>query len=61
LSGDDVHRVRNGLSVKVSQAAWGNGERVRMRDENGNLIAVAGFNSAGGCLHPSVVIARENS
>jgi len=61
LSGDDVRRVRNGLSVKVSQAVWNDGERVRMRDEKGNLIAVADFNAAEGLLHPSVVIAPENS
>lgn len=61
LSGDDVRRVRNGLSVKFSQAVWSDGERVRMRDEKRDLIAVAGFNAAEGLLHPSVVIAPENS
>ena len=60
LSGDEVPRVRNGLSVKVPQAVWNDGERVRMRDEKGNLIAVADFNAAKGSLHPSVVIAAEN-
>lgn len=61
LSGDEVRRVRNGLSVRFSQAVWSDGERVRMRDEKKNLIAVAGFNAAEGLLHPSVVIAPENS
>lgn len=61
LSGDEVRRVRNGLSVRFSQAVWSDGERVRMRDEKKNLIAVAGFNAAEGSLHPSVVIAPENS
>jgi tRNA pseudouridine55 synthase len=61
LSGDDVRRVRNGLSVKVSQANWNDGERVRVRDEQGHLIAVADFNAAEGLLHASVVIAPENS
>ena len=60
LSADDVRRVRNGMSVKVSQAEWSDGEHVRMRDEKGNLIAVAAFKAAEGLLHPSVVIAREN-
>ena len=60
LGADDVSRVRNGLSVKVSQADWSNGERVRMRDEKGNLVAVAEFKVAEGSLHPSVVIASEN-
>jgi tRNA pseudouridine55 synthase len=61
LSGDEVRRVRNGLSVTVSQADWNDGERVRMRDEKGHLIAVADFKAAEGSLHPRVVIAVENS
>jgi tRNA pseudouridine55 synthase len=58
LSADDVRRVRNGLTVKVANAVWTDGERVRMRDENGKLVAVAEFNAAEGSLHPRVVIAR---
>jgi tRNA pseudouridine55 synthase len=61
LSGDDVRRVRNGLSVKISQATWSEGELVRIRDEQGKLIAVANFNAAEGTLHASVVIASDNS
>jgi tRNA pseudouridine55 synthase len=61
LSDDDVRRVRNGLSVKVSKANWNDGERVRVRNEKGHLIAVADFNAAEGLLHASVVIAPENS
>jgi tRNA pseudouridine55 synthase len=60
LGADDIRRVRNGLSVKVSQAVWTDGERVRMRDEQANLIAVADFNATEGSLHPRVVIAPEN-
>jgi tRNA pseudouridine55 synthase len=60
LGGDDLRKVRNGVSIKVSQAVWNDGERVRMRDDKGNLIAVADFNVAEGLLHPRVVIAPEN-
>jgi tRNA pseudouridine55 synthase len=60
LSADDVRRVRNGLPVKISQATWSDGERVRIRDDRGNLIAVADFNAAEGTLHASVVIASDN-
>jgi tRNA pseudouridine55 synthase len=60
LSADDVRRVRHGLSVRVSEPAWRDGERVRMRDEGGNLIAVSDFNAAEGSLHASVVIAPNN-
>lgn len=60
LNGDDVRRVRHGLSVKVSHGVWNDGERVRLRDEKDNLIAVADFKAADGLLHPSVVIAPHN-
>jgi len=61
LSADDIRRVRNGLSVKISQTTWSDGELVRIRDEQGNLIAVADFNAAEESLHASVVIATDNS
>lgn len=57
LNADDVRRVRNGLSVKVSEASWSDGEQVRMRDGKENLIAVGEFKAAEGSLHPRVVIA----
>ena len=60
LGGDDVRRVQNGMPVRVSETAWSNGERVRIRDEQGTLIAVAEFDAASLSLHPSVVIARGN-
>lgn len=59
LSVDELRRVRNGMAIQVSEAAWSDGERVRMRDEPGNLIAVANYNAAEGLLHPRVVIAGE--
>jgi tRNA pseudouridine55 synthase len=61
LSADEVRKVKNGSALQVSPAGWANGERVRMRDERGNLIAVAEFDAAAGTLHPRVVIARDNS
>ena len=61
LSADDVTRVRRGLNIPVEGAAWADGERVRMRDEHGHLVAVAEFSAADGSLHPSVVIAAEPS
>ncbi len=61
LAAGDVKRVQNGRSVHVSEAKWSNGERVRMRDEHGNLIAVAEFDAASQSLHPGVVIARAES
>jgi tRNA pseudouridine55 synthase len=61
LDTDDLRKVQNGRPVHVSGAKWNDGERVRMRNPQGHLIAVAEFNAAAGSLHPSVVIARDNS
>jgi tRNA pseudouridine55 synthase len=59
LSVEELSRVRNGMAVHVSNRQWGDGERVRIRDQNHNLIAVAEFDAAKAVLQPSVVIARE--
>ena len=61
LGDDDLSRVRHGLNIRVEGAAWADGERVRLRDEHGHLVAVAGFNAPDGSLHPSVVIRLEPS
>lgn len=60
LNAADVRRAQNGMSVHVVKAEWSNGEWIRMRDEQGYLIAVAEFDEALQALRPSVVIAREN-
>ena len=59
LGADELKRVRNGMPVQIADAAWSDGERVRMRDEHGHLIAVGSYNHAAGSLHPSVVLARD--
>ena len=61
LNADEVSRVINGIDVQVSDVAWSDGERVRLRDAQGHLIAVASYNTASSALHPSVVIARGES
>jgi tRNA U55 pseudouridine synthase TruB len=64
LSAGDVRRVQNGMAVEVSEAKWIkwiDGERVRMRDERGNLVAVAEYDAASASLRPSVVIARDET
>jgi tRNA pseudouridine55 synthase len=61
LDTDDVRKVQNGMPVHASEAKWSDGERVRMRDAQGHLIAVAEFNAAAGLLKPTVVLARDNS
>lgn len=61
LPASDIRRVQNGMAVNVSDAKWTKGERVRMRDEQGSLIAVAEFDEASASLRPSVVIARDDT
>lgn len=60
LNADEVRKVRHGMNIQVEGSEWSDGERVRMRDTNSNLIAVATFNSAQKSLHPSVVLSVEN-
>ena len=70
LGDGDVRRVQNGMPVRIAEAKWSegsewsdwiDGERVRLRDERGQLIAVAEFDAASASLHPSVVIARAET
>jgi tRNA pseudouridine55 synthase len=61
LSADDISRVGHGLNIRIEGAAWADGERVRVRDEHGHLVAVAEFSAADASLHPSVVITTEQS
>jgi tRNA pseudouridine55 synthase len=61
LTASDVRRVQNGMAVSVSDAKWTNGERVRMRDEQGSLIAVAEYDDTSASLRPGVVIARDET
>lgn len=60
LADQDRRRIQNGIAIKISDPAWVEGERIRLRDEKGNLIAVATFDSSSSSLHPAVVIARED-
>ncbi len=59
LSREDVHRIQNGLQVRTTEVDWPDGQRVRLRDEQEELVAVAEFSS--GALRPIVVIAREDT
>jgi tRNA pseudouridine55 synthase len=62
LSVDERSRVRNGMAIKAKASVlWNDGERVRLRDENGKLIAVGKFNQAEATLHPDVVIAQHET
>lgn len=61
LDADDVRRVHHGIDIAIQDAhdsAWPVGQAVRLRDPNGQLIAVGIYDRARGLIHPSVVIAR---
>lgn len=57
LSVDDVRRARNGMEVRVGETSWADGEKVKMCDESGHLIAIGDYDVTTKRLHPSVVLA----
>lgn len=61
LNDEEVRKAEHGIDLRIDKAKWSDGERVRMRDATGNLIAVASFNAAERSLHPMVVLAAEHS
>lgn len=64
LTGDNLRRVRNGMAVDIAKtvgADWSDGELVRLRDEQGKLLAVGKFNRAQGVIQPNVVIAQDQT
>ncbi len=60
VSDEDVSRIRHGLNLEISDPKWTNGERVRIRNTDGQLIAVGTFDSETATLHPSVVLFVED-
>ena len=60
LSSDDVHRVVHGINLQIDGAGsnWKGNENVRMRDPNGDLVAIGAYDVEGNYLHPRVVIAN---
>jgi tRNA pseudouridine55 synthase len=60
VSDEDVRRIKHGMNLQILDPQWTNGERVRIRDAAGNLIAVATFDSETSMLHPSVVLSVED-
>jgi len=60
VSDEDVRRIRHGLNLEISDPKWTNGEPVRIRNTDGQLIAVGTFDSETATLHPSVVLSVED-
>lgn len=56
LADDRVAKTRNGMSSRVVDGRFENGETVQMVDAHGNLIAVGFFNAAENTVQPKVVL-----
>ncbi|HZG52918.1 MAG TPA: tRNA pseudouridine(55) synthase TruB [Pyrinomonadaceae bacterium] len=59
LTAEDARRARHGAAVRrpdESGSSWREGERVRMRDAAGKLIAVGVYDAARGRLQPRVML-----
>jgi len=59
LDADNARRVHHGIDVQVEDAHasdWPDGQPIRLRDLNGDLVAVGIYEPVGRTIHPSVVI-----
>ncbi len=61
LTEDDVRKARNGVNVSVQKSNWTEGEQVRLRDDHGQLVAVALFDAEKNSLCPRVVLGHEEA
>jgi tRNA pseudouridine55 synthase len=62
LESDDLSRVQQGIDLRVEDpeaSRWSEGQRVRMRSANGDLIAVGTYDEGRQLLHPSIVISLQ--
>jgi tRNA pseudouridine55 synthase len=63
LSMAEAERALRGVAVPMASEpgeAWVGGERVRLRDPKGNLVAIAVYDQARRLLRPHVVLVAEN-
>ncbi|MGE3465428.1 MAG: tRNA pseudouridine(55) synthase TruB [Pyrinomonadaceae bacterium] len=56
LDQDRAEKTRNGLSTRLADPAFADGEPIRMLDENGNLLAVGAYDEAERSVNPKVVL-----
>ena len=61
LSDDDARKARHGMEVKVAEANWADGAKVKIYGRDGHLIGVGDFNASRNEIHPRVVIAHSSS
>ncbi|CAN5345093.1 tRNA pseudouridine(55) synthase TruB [soil metagenome] len=56
ISDDRIEKTRNGLSTRVGETAFADGEQIRMRDGSGDLIAIGIYHSNENSVRPKVVL-----
>jgi len=56
LAQDRVEKTRNGLSTRIGNAGFTDGEAIRMLDADGHLIAIGFYNEADNLVQPKVVL-----
>ncbi len=56
LNDSDGKRARNGIAIPFAAALWSDGEKVRILDDEDQLIGVGVFDSERQLLHPRVVL-----
>jgi len=59
LEVDAARRIVHGIDLQLEEAngsSWTNGQTMRLRNEDGQLIAVGIYDSERGTVHPQVVI-----
>ena len=62
LDAESAGRVRRGIDIATEDASaadWAEGQPVRMRDANGELVGVGVYDETRKLMHPKVVIATE--
>jgi tRNA pseudouridine55 synthase len=63
LSDDQLARTLHGAGLQIENPdalRWADGEAVRMRDHDGQLVAMGTYDKTRRFLHPSVVIANND-
>ncbi len=56
LPDDRVEKTKNGLSTRIEETQFQNGEAVQMHGPDGSLLAIGFYNGDESCIQPKVVL-----
>ena len=56
ISADRVQKTRSGLSTRVSESSFSDGEIVRMLGENGDIVAIGVYDHSENSVRPKLVL-----